>query len=126
MNISLTYDQMADAAVKIVLASLPYKRELMEQMGKLDLPILLTDGSIYGHSPDNAAVFTTYGAEWTGLVVSSTGGQLLHWFVYRCELFQKRAICCLGNQPSVAAAIIEAALQVRANLKHWSGKSKAA
>lgn len=71
MNTNLTDDKIADAAVKIVLASLPYKRELMEQMGKLDLPILLTDGSIYGHSPDNAAVFTKYGAEWTGLAAGN-------------------------------------------------------
>ncbi|MBJ2214070.1 hypothetical protein JFT64_18675 [Pseudomonas carnis] len=126
MTTHLTDDQLADAAVKIVLASLPYKRELMEQMGMLDLPIMGSDGIIQGYAADNAAVFTTYGPEWTGLAVGSAAGRQSYWFVYHCEDFQERAIVCLGNQPSVAAAIIEAAMQVKANLKHWRCMRKAA
>jgi hypothetical protein len=126
MTTHLTDDQLADAAFKIVLGALPYKRELMEQMGMLDLPVMGTDGKIHGYAADNAAVFTTYGPEWTGLVVGSAAGRQTFWFVYHCEDFQERAIACLGNQPSVAAAIIEAAMQVKASLKHWRGIRNAA
>ncbi|MPQ69465.1 hypothetical protein [Pseudomonas sp. MWU12-2323] len=121
MTTNLTDDQITEAAVKIVLAALPCKRALMEQMGMLDLPIMGADGIIYGHAVDNSAAFTNYGPEWTGLAVGTVGGRQSFWFVYRCEAFQERAIACPGNQPSVAAAIIEAAMQVKANLKHWNG-----
>lgn len=121
-----TDDQLADAANKIVLSSLPYPRELMETMRLIDLPLLCDNGDVFGPAADNASEFTKYGMEWTGLAGSCINGELRIWFIYRCELFQERAISCLGNQPSIAAAIIEAAMNVKANLKYWHADRKAA
>ncbi|MCF5372014.1 hypothetical protein [Pseudomonas syringae] len=121
-----TDDQLAVAANRIVLASLPYPRDLMETMRLLDLPLLNDDGDVFGPAADNAAVFTKYGMDWTGLAGSCIKGKMRYWFIYRCELFQERAITCLGSQPSIVAAIIEAAMKVKADLKHWHADRKAA
>lgn len=119
MTATMTEAQIADKAVSIVLAALPYSREVMAQMKSTDLPIMMTDGTICGPAPDNAAIYVEYPKDWCGLAASSNGGDLLHWFIYRCERFNERALGCLGTQSSVSAAINAAVLHVTTDLTFW-------
>lgn len=118
--------QIADAAIQIVLDTLPYPREFMEQLTHTSLPFMLDSGKICGPAPDNAAVFTEYPSDWTGLAVSTRAGQLRYWFIFNCEYTNTRAHACLGSQPSVCAAIVSAALHVQSNIRVWGGQQQAA
>ena len=125
MTTKLTDDQIAAAAIKTVLDTLPYDRHFMEQLTYADLPVMLADGSIYGKAKDNAAVMEKYQSNWAGLVVKDIGGELFYWFIYRCQRFNERAMSCLGRQPSICSAIIAATHHVQADLKHWNSFKKA-
>lgn len=126
MTIAMTDEQLLEKAETAVLAALPYSREFMEQLISTDLPIMVANGGIHGPAMDNAAVFQEYPEGWTGLAISIYQGKPAYWFVYRCEQFHERALCCLGPQPSTSAAIAAAVQKVRADLKHWGSASKAA
>lgn len=120
MSLIKTDSQIDQAAVAIVEGSLPYPRELLEQCTSLELPHIMINGDIFGPAPDNAAAFTQYAADWTGLAVSSRCGDTSYWLYYRCQLTQERAMACLGPQPSVGAAIEAAVQYVRADLEYWN------
>ena len=122
----MTPSQIAAAAVEIVRSALPYSSELLEQCTSLELPHIMANGDIYGPAPDNAAAFMQYGADWTGLAVSSRCGGTSYWLYYRCQLTQERAMACLGPQQSVGAAIEAAVRHVRADLEYWNSKRAAA
>ena len=122
----MTPSQIAAAAVEIVRSALPYSSELLEQCTSLELPHIMANGDIYGPAPDNAAAFMQYGADWTGLAVSSRCGGTSYWLYYRCQLTQERAMACLGPQQSVGAAIEAAVQHVRADLEYWNSKRTAA
>ncbi|EPL60769.1 hypothetical protein PSOLE_37170 [Pseudomonas oleovorans subsp. oleovorans] len=122
----MTPSQIAAAAVEIVRSALPYSSELLEQCTSLELPHIMANGDIYGPAPDNAAAFMQYGADWTGLAVSSRCGGTSYWLYYRCQLTQERAMACLGPQQSVGAAIEAAVQHVRADLEYWNSKRAAA
>lgn len=126
MSLMKTDSQIDQAAVAIVESALPYPRELLEQCTNLELPHIMINGDIFGPAPDNAAAFTQYAADWTGLAVSSRCGDTSYWLYYRCPMTQERAMACLGPQPSVAAALDAAALSVRADLDYWGNKRLAA
>lgn len=122
----MTDFQIANAAMKIVLDTLAYPREFMEQLTYTDLPFMFDNGKIYGPAPDNAAVYVEYPANWTGMVISACAGRVLHWFIFNCEYTNARALACLGNQPSICAAIIAASLHVQTNIRTWGNDQKAA
>ena len=122
----MTPSQIAAAAVEIVRSALPYSSELLEQCTSLELPHIMANGDIYGPAPDNAAAFMQYGADWTGLAVSSRCGGTSYWLYYRCQFTQERAMACLGPQQSVGAAIEAAVRHVRADLEYWNSKRAAA
>jgi hypothetical protein len=118
--------QIAQTARTLVRDALPFKMALLEQLGHSYLPVILSNGSIYGPASNNAAAFELYRDDWTGLALSTAGDKPVHWFIYSDELTQERAFCCLGHQPSVAAALEEAILQVQSNLSFWAIERKAA
>lgn len=126
MSTIKTCEELAESAQNIVIATLAYSREFMEQLTYLQLPAMLADGKVVGWAKDNSAVFTEYGPDWTGLAVSSHSGTRNYWFMYRCEKFDERAICCLGPQESVGAAIDAAIKRVTADLYHWQDFSQVA
>lgn len=122
----MTDYQIAEVALKKVLATLPCERSLLEQTTHTVLPFMLDDGTVHGPAADNAAVFVEYPCDWEGLAVSTKAGRLTFWFFYICGTFRERAIARLGSQPSMCAAIDAAVHHVKADLKHWNGKSIAA
>ncbi|PBV09254.1 hypothetical protein CJU35_05205 [Pseudomonas aeruginosa] len=122
----MTPSQIAATAVEIVRSALPYSRELLEQCTSLELPHIMVNGDIFGPAPDNAAAFMQYGADWTGLAVSSRCGSTSYWLYYRCRMTQERAMACLGPQASVGAAIDAAMQHVRADLEYWESQRFAA
>lgn len=116
---TMTDFQMADAAFKTVQATLAFPQEFLQQLAPHDLPFMTSTGKIYGPCADNAAVISEYSADWTGLATSSEGGTLRYWFFFTCEFTDARAIACLGNQPSIAAAIDSAVQHVKTNIRVW-------
>lgn len=118
--------QIAEAAIQIVLDNLPYPRNLMEQLTYTSLPFMLDSGKICGPAPDNAAVFIEYPSDWTGMAVSTRGGQMRYWFIFHCEYTNERALACLGSQPSICAAIVSAAQHVQTNIRAWRDHQQAA
>lgn len=126
MTTSLTDYQIAEKALQLVLATLPCERKLLEQATHTALPLIMSDGTIHGPSADNSAVVVEYPSDWEGLAVSSKAGKPSFWFFYFCDTSRERAMACLGNQPSLCAAIDAAVHHVKADLKHWNGHSIAA
>lgn len=126
MPTPMTDDQIAEVALSKVLATLPCERTLLEQATHTALPFMLEAGTIHGPAADNAAVFVEYPMDWEGLAVSSSSGGPAFWFVYICGTFRERAMACLGNQPSLCAAIDAAVHHVKADLKQWNSHSVAA
>lgn len=126
MSTSMTDFQIAEAALQKVLATLPCERNILEQANHTALPFLFKDGTIHGPAADNAAVVVQYPGDWEGLAVSTNAGTHSFWFFYFCDNFRERAMACLGNQPSVCAAIDAAVHHVKADLKHWNGHRVAA
>ncbi|WP_121498221.1 hypothetical protein [Pseudomonas aeruginosa] len=122
----MTPPQIVAAAAEIVRSALPYSRELLEQCTSLELPHIMVNGDIFGPAPDNAAAFMQYGADWTGLAVSSRCGGTSYWLYYRCQITQERAMACLGPQATVGAAIDAAVQHVRADLEYWYSQRIAA
>lgn len=126
MTTPMTDYQIAEAALNKVLATLPCERNLMEQATHMILPVMFDSGSVHGPAADNAAVFVEYAKDWEGLAVSTTDGDISYWFIYICGTFRERAMACLGNQPSLCAAIDAAVHHVKADLKRWNGHCVAA
>jgi len=117
----MTDYQIAEVALSNVLPTLPCERKLLEQANHTALPFMFGDGSIHGPAADNAAVLVEYPNDWQGLAVSINAGKLSFWFFYVCDTFHERAMACLGNQPSLCAAIDAAVQHVKSDLKQWNG-----
>lgn len=126
MSTPMTDYQISEAALKKVLATLPCERTQLEQVTHTALPFICKDGTIVGPAADNAAVFVQYPSDWEGFAVSSNNGSHSFWFFYFCDTFSERAMACLGNQPSVCAAIEAAVHHVKADIRHWNSLRAAA
>lgn len=127
MTTAMTDFQLQEAALSLVLGTLAFDRAFMERLSPTDIPVMLDDGRIFGCAVDNAAIFEEYPANWTGLAIKCSAGSMKYWFIYNTDQFgAERAFACLGEQPSICAAIVAAVHSVRSDLKHWGESSLAA